>query len=80
MLSNASAINATLYGAACLSYCIEHDGELPATLERHVWCQAMKGLFITTGPVALHVAPPTVQSFTELGDNQLDLCKALGAA
>jgi hypothetical protein len=38
------------------------------------------GLFITTGPVALHVAPPTVQSFTQLGDYQLDLCKALGAA
>ncbi len=30
MLSTASAINATLYGAARLRYCIARDGELPA--------------------------------------------------
>ena len=37
MLSTASAINATLYGSARLSYCIAADGELPASLERKVW-------------------------------------------
>lgn len=49
MLSTASAINATLYGAARLSYCIARDGELPAVLERKVWGQPMEGLLITAG-------------------------------
>lgn len=47
MLSTASAINATLYGAARLSYCIARDGELPAELERKVWGQPIEGLLIT---------------------------------
>lgn len=49
MLSTASAINATLYGAARLSYCIARDGELPAKLERKVWGQPVEGLLITAG-------------------------------
>ena len=47
MLSTASAINATLYGAARLSYCIVRDGELPAMLERKVWGEPVEGLLIT---------------------------------
>jgi amino acid transporter len=49
MLSTASAINATLYGAARLSYCIARDGELPVMLERKVWGEPMEGLLITAG-------------------------------
>ena len=49
MLSTASAINATLYGAARLSYCIARDGELPAELERKVWGEPVEGLLITAG-------------------------------
>jgi len=49
LLSTASAINATLYGAARLSYCIARDGELPAGLERKIWGQPIEGLFITAG-------------------------------
>ena len=49
MLSTASAINATLYGAARLSYCIARDGELPAALERKVWGSPAEGLLITAG-------------------------------
>jgi amino acid transporter len=49
MLSTASAINATLYGAARLSYCIARDGELPVVLERKVWGQPVEGLLITAG-------------------------------
>jgi amino acid transporter len=49
MLSTASAINATLYGAARLSYCVARDGELPAELERNVWGQPLEGLLITSG-------------------------------
>jgi amino acid transporter len=49
MFSTASAINATLYGAARVSYCIARDGELPAELERQVWGQPVEGLLITAG-------------------------------
>jgi hypothetical protein len=49
MLSTASALNATLYGAARLSYCIARDGELPAMLERKVWGEPAEGLLITAG-------------------------------
>jgi amino acid transporter len=49
MLSTASAINATLYGAARLSFCIAQDGELPSLLERKVWGEPVRGLLITAG-------------------------------
>ncbi|MGA9340737.1 MAG: APC family permease [Rhodanobacteraceae bacterium] len=49
LLSTASAINATLYGTARLSYCIARDGELPTLLERKVWNQPVVGLLMTTG-------------------------------
>jgi amino acid transporter len=55
MLSTASAINATLYGAARVSYMIARDGELPAVLERKIWNEPLEGLLITSG-VTLVVA------------------------
>ena len=48
VLSTASAINATLYGASRLSYSIARDGELPAALERKIWGQPVEGLLITS--------------------------------
>ena len=49
LLSTASAINATLYGTARLSYIIAKDGELPEALERKVWNEPIEGLLITSG-------------------------------
>jgi amino acid transporter len=49
LLSTASAINATLYGAARLSYIIAKEGELPDVLERRIWNKPILGLLITTG-------------------------------
>ena len=49
LLSTASAINATLYGTARLSYIIAKEGELPRFLEREIWDRHLEGLFITTG-------------------------------
>lgn len=49
MLSTASAINATLYGTARLSYVIAKDGELPRELERKAWNEPIDGLLITAG-------------------------------
>lgn len=48
LFSTASAINATLFGAANVSYMIARDGELPATFERTEWKNASGGLLITT--------------------------------
>lgn len=49
LLSTASAINATLYGAARVSYIIAREGELPEVLERKVWHRPIEGLLVTSG-------------------------------
>jgi len=48
VLATLSAINATLYGAARLSFAIAREGELPPALERRVWSEPV-GLLITAG-------------------------------
>ena len=48
LFSTASAINATLFGAANVSYMIARDGELPAVFSRREWRDATGGLLITT--------------------------------
>ena len=47
LLSTLSAINATLYGAARLSYIIAKDGELPEVLEHKIWNRPIGGLLVT---------------------------------
>jgi amino acid transporter len=46
VLATLSAINATLYGSARLSYAIALEGELPPALERRVWNEPV-GLLLT---------------------------------
>jgi len=53
LLSTASAINATLFGAANVCYMIARDGELPIGLSRTEWKQATGGLLLTAGLVLL---------------------------
>ena len=48
LFSTASAINATLFGAANVSYMIARDGELPSFFDRSEWRGATGGLFLTT--------------------------------
>lgn len=67
MLSTASAINATLYGAARLSYCIARDGELPAELERKVWGKPLEGLLITAGLTLIVANTFDLTSISTLG-------------
>jgi amino acid transporter len=55
LLSTGSAINATLYGTARVSYVIAKDGELPALLEKKLWRRPLEGLLITSS-LALLVA------------------------
>jgi len=46
LLSTASAINATLYGSARVSYLVAKLGALPKTLSRKVWKEGTEGLLI----------------------------------
>ncbi|EDP76126.1 APC family permease [Hydrogenivirga sp. 128-5-R1-1] len=47
LFSTASAINATLYGGANVSYALAKEGKLPDIFERKVWFRAPEGLYIT---------------------------------
>ncbi|MDX1902352.1 MAG: APC family permease [Gammaproteobacteria bacterium] len=47
LFSTASAINATLFGAANVCYMVARDGELPAAFERRSWRNASGGLLMT---------------------------------
>jgi len=51
LFSTSSAINATLYGGANVSYTIAKHGELPKFFERKLWGKSTEGLFITSGIV-----------------------------
>ncbi len=48
LLSTGSAINATLYGSARVSYVIARYGELPKFLEKKVWNKPIEGLLLTS--------------------------------
>ena len=47
LLSTGSAINATLYGNARVSYIIAKEGELPVKLEKKIWNRPISGLLLT---------------------------------
>lgn len=51
LFATSSAINATLYGGANVSYTIAKDGGLPMIFERKIWNRAPEGLFITSALV-----------------------------
>ena len=67
MLSTASAINATVYGAARLSYIIAKDGELPEILERKIWNEPIGGLLITSGVTLLIANLVDLSSISTMG-------------
>jgi amino acid transporter len=67
VLATMSAINATLYGAARLSYVIATEGELPEFLEDKIWNQPVIGLFITTGLALLLANLVDLSSISTMG-------------
>jgi len=67
LLSTASAINATLYGAARLSYIIAKDGELPAVLEHKLWNRPIEGLLITAAATLLIANLVDLSSLSTMG-------------
>jgi amino acid transporter len=67
MLSTASAINATIYGSARLSYVIAKDGELPSLLERKAWGEPIGGLLITSAAALLIANTTDLSSLSTMG-------------
>ncbi len=67
MLSTASAINATAYGAARLSYVIAKDGELPAVLEKKIWGKPVEGLLLTSGATLLIANLTNLSNISTMG-------------
>lgn len=55
LFSTASAINATLFGAANVCYMVARDGELPAYFSRTEWRGATGGLLITSALVIVFI-------------------------
>jgi amino acid transporter len=51
LFSTMSAINATLYGGANVSYIVAKEGQLPRIFDRKVWRQGREGLIVTSGLV-----------------------------
>jgi amino acid transporter len=53
LFSTASAINATLYGGANVSYVLAKNGQLPAQFNRRAWHGSREGLLITAALVLI---------------------------
>jgi len=53
LFSTASAINATLYGGANVSYVLAKNGQLPTQFNRRTWHGSREGLFITAALVLI---------------------------
>ena len=67
MLSTASAINATLYGSARMTYTIAKSRELPAQLERPIWNQPLEGLLITAAATLVLANVLNLDSISTMG-------------
>lgn len=67
MLSTASAINATLYGSARMTYTIAKSRELPAELERPIWNQPLEGLVITAAVTIVLANLLNLESISTMG-------------
>jgi amino acid transporter len=69
LLSTGSAINATLYGSARISYVIAKDGELPEKLEQKIWNRPIEGLLITSGLTLLVANLFDLSSISTMGSS-----------
>jgi len=67
LFSTASAINATLYGGANVSYLMAKKGELPEYFNRKTWGNAREGILITSGLVLLFTVTLNLSSVAMMG-------------
>ncbi|UCE28343.1 MAG: APC family permease, partial [Candidatus Coatesbacteria bacterium] len=65
--STSSAVNATLYGSARISYIVAKEGQLPGVLERKVWDRPIEGLLIVAGITLLVANLFDVTSISTMG-------------
>lgn len=67
LFSTASAINATLFGAANVCYTVAQEGELPSYFTHTEWRKATGGLLITSALVLIFILFFDLASVTMLG-------------
>jgi amino acid transporter len=67
VVSTASAINATLYGAAKFTFVMARHGELPARLARPIWNRPIGGLLVTTFGALLVVNTVEIEGISLMG-------------
>jgi amino acid transporter len=67
VVSTASAINATMYGAAKFTYLMARHGELPARLGRPVWDRPVGGLVATTVGTLVVVNTVDIEGISLMG-------------
>ncbi len=67
LISTASAINATLYGAAKFTYLMARHGELPPGLGHAVWNRPVGGLLATTGGALVIVTAVDLSGISLMG-------------
>lgn len=67
LFSTASAINATLFGAANISLQIAHDREMPTVFDKTLWHGGKVGLYVTAAFVALLAATVPLDTIASTG-------------
>jgi amino acid transporter len=67
IVSTASAINATLYGAAKFTYLMARDGELPERLGEPIWDRPVGGLLATTLGTLVVVNTVNIEGISLMG-------------
>ena len=67
VVSTASAINATLYGAAKFTYLMARDGELPERLGEPIWDRPIGGLLATTLGTLVIVNTVNIEGISLMG-------------
>jgi amino acid transporter len=67
VVSTASAINATLYGAAKFTYLMARDGELPDQLAEPIWDRPIGGLLATTLGTLVIVNTVNIEGISLMG-------------
>jgi amino acid transporter len=67
LLSTASAVNATLFGAANIAYQVSKNGSLPPGFGRQLWGRDVEGLFITASFVLVFVLVFPLRAVASMG-------------
>lgn len=67
VISTASALNATLYGATKFTFVIAQSGELPEEFTRNVWNQPIAGLLVTAAATLVIANTVNIEGISLMG-------------